>query len=108
MVSGVAVLLSGTVEPGLRGTVTPGGGIGWRWLPMARFGSEAPDALRCMAFAMIEEACSEASAVLRMLWTSFVEKEPPGAGEPPFPCCRLIGTGMGPFGPMMAEFMVTR
>lgn len=27
--SGVAVLLRGTVEPGLLGTVTPGGGIGW-------------------------------------------------------------------------------
>lgn len=75
---------------------------------MARFGSEAPDALRCIALAMIEEAWSEASAVLRILWTSFVENGPPGAGVPALPCWKFIGTGTGPFGPMMAEFMVTR
>lgn len=54
--SGVAVLLNGTVEPGLLGTVTPGGGIGWRWLLMARLASEAPEALRCMAFVIMEVA----------------------------------------------------
>lgn len=109
--SGVAVLLRGTVDPGLLGTVTPGGWIGCRGPFRFKLAREAPDALRCIALVIMDVAWL-ASALRIMFCTSFVESGPPGPGAaaPPLPCCRFwkLTGNTCPFGAMNAEFIVTR
>ena len=111
MGSGVAVLLRGTVDPGLLGTVTPGVWIGCREPFRFRFAREAPDALRCIAFVNMDDAWL-ASALRMMFCTSFVDNGPPGVGAaaPPLPCCKFckFAGKACPFGAMNAEFIVTR
>ena len=73
VVSGVAVLLRGTVDPGLLGTVTPGVWIGCRGPFKFRLAREAPDALRCIALVIRDVASLGWRAVdhLFVLWLLF-------------------------------------